>query len=195
MGLSGNRNAMEFSRTYTSRHSTASAVVTHSGSYVTGGVEHGLWRSDSSTATMDCRNPPSTIDNTHEEIQPLAPLSDEISRSPEMTTAPFLSKRWRSDTLQPETPVWRSGTLHFDDSVSMRWRASALKPETPASTAATRRWRAGFLCALRPISSDSTVKRPRLAPDQVMSTTLRKTNVILPLRVRKINDCCLCHGT
>ena len=68
---------------------------------------------------------------THEEIQPLAPLSDEISRGPEMTTAPSLSKRWRSDTLQPETPVpklWRSGTLHFDNSLSKRWRAGALKP-------------------------------------------------------------------
>ena len=53
---------------------------------------------------------------THEEIQPPAPLSDEISRGPEMMTAPSLSKRWRSDTLQPETPEpkrWRSGTLHF----------------------------------------------------------------------------------
>ena len=44
------------------------------------------------------------------------------------------------------------------------------------STPATRRWRAGFLCALCPISAGSTVNRPRLAPGRVMSTTLGKTN-------------------
>ena len=93
---------------------------------------------------------PQALLTTHEEIQPPAPLSDEISRGPEMTTAPSLSKRWRP------------GTLHFDKSLSKRWRAGALKPETPVSTPATRRWRAGFLCALRSISSESTVDWPQI---------------------------------
>ena len=53
MGLSRTRHAMEFPRTrYTSRHSTAGAVATHTGSSVTGGVEHVHWWCNHSATTF-----------------------------------------------------------------------------------------------------------------------------------------------
>ena len=124
--------------------------------------------------------PPPT---THDEILPLSLSFNETppiktAHAPETPTAPSLSKRWRSGTLHLETPVlkrWRSGTLH---------------PETPVATTASpgtakRRRRAGVLRALRPCRrlqgkqpdpSEVIVKRPRLAPARVMSTTLVKSN-------------------
>ena len=67
------------------------------------------------------------------------------------------SKRWRPDTLHPETPV-------------------------PTTTHPQLRWRAGVLRALRPFrrlrdtksAPSERVKRSRLAPAQVMTTTVAK---------------------
>ena len=58
-------------------------------------------------------------------------------------------------------------------------------PTTASPSTAQRRWRAGVLRALRPsrrlrdkqaVPSEVIVKRPRLAPAQVMSATLLKSN-------------------
>ena len=119
--------------------------------------------------------PPST---THEDILPPAPSFDETTplkaaQVPETPTIPSVAKRWRS------------GTLHLENPVSKRWRSDTLHPETPvpATTPPQLRWRAGVLRALRPFRrlrdkqsdpSDARVKRPRLAPAQVMSTALEK---------------------
>ena len=81
---------------------------------------------------------------------------------------------------------WRPGTLHLENLVSKRWRSDPLHPETPVPTTAPPqlRWRAGVLRALRPFRrlrgkqpdpSEVSVKRPRLAPAQVMSTALAKS--------------------
>ena len=104
--------------------------------------------------------PPST---THDEILPPAPSWNEtppiIAHAPDTPTVPSVSKRWRSDTLHPETPV-------------------------PTTATPQLRWRAGVLNALRPFRrlrgkqpepSEETVKRPRLDPAQVMSTALVKS--------------------
>ena len=80
---------------------------------------------------------------------------------------------------------WRSGTLHLESPVSKRGRSDTLHPDTPvpATTPPQFRWPAGVLRALRPFRrlrdkqsdpSEARVKRPRLAPAQVMSTALEK---------------------
>ena len=111
--------------------------------------------------------PPST---SQEDILPLAPSFDE---TPPLKTAqpPSVAKRRRS------------GTLHLENPVPKRWQSDTLYPETPVPTTQLR-WRAGVLRALRPFRrlrgkqpdpSEVSVKRPRLAPAQVMSTALAKS--------------------
>ena len=111
------------------------------------------------------------------------------SRGPETLIPPSLSKRWRSDVIQPEIPVprrSRSGTLHPENFVSKRWKAGALYPENPVQNTVPRRWRASVLRALRQMDSrDIPAKRarlassqehPRLAPSQVTTTNLSRSN-------------------
>ena len=101
---------------------------------------------------------PSSI---HEDVLPPVPSFDETpfvtTPVPETPTIPSVAKRWRSDTLHPETPF-------------------------PTTTPPQLLWRAGVLRALRPFrrlrdtQSDPSerVKRSRLAPAQVMSTAEAK---------------------
>ena len=147
--------------------------------------------------------PPPWFDETpqpssiHEDVLPPVSSFDETpfvrAPVPETPTIPSVAKRWRSGTLHPvpETPTipsvaksWRSGTLHLEIPVSKRWRSDTLHPETPVPTTTPPqlRWRAGVLRALRPFrrlrdtQSDPSerVKRSRLAPAQVMMTTVAK---------------------
>ena len=106
---------------YTSDHSTASAVATHSAPAL---------------AFDETPLPPSTI---HEDVSPPVPSFDKTSLVtapvPETPTIPSVAKRWRS------------GTLHVENLVSMRWRSDTLHPETPVPTTTPPqlRWRAGVL--------------------------------------------------
>ena len=86
----------------------------------------------------------------------------------------------------PSVAKRRSGTLHLENPVSKRWRSDTSYPETPVPTTASSqlRWRAGDLRALRPFRrlrgkqrdpSEVSAKRPRLAPAQVISTALTKS--------------------
>ena len=113
-----------------------------------------------------------------EDILPLAHSFDETpplkaAQVPETPTIPSVAKRWRS------------GTLHLENPASKRWRSDTLHPETPvpATTPPQLRWRAGVWRASRPFRrlrdkqsdpSEARVKRPPLAPAQVMSTALEK---------------------
>ena len=92
------------------------------------------------------------------------------------------SKRHRCQKLR-RFHLWQSvGDLtHFISRISKRWRSDTLHPETPVPTTTPPqlRWRACVLRALRPFRrrrdkqsdpSEVSVKRSRLAPAQVMST-------------------------
>ena len=119
--------------------------------------------------------PPST---SHADISPPAPSFHETpplktAQAPETPNIPSVAK------------CWRSGILHLENPVSKRWRSDTLHPETPVPTTTPPqlRWRAGVLRALRPFRrlrdkqpdpSEVSVKRPRWATAQVMSTTLVK---------------------
>ena len=118
-------------------------------------------------------NPPSTI---HEDVLPPVRSFDETPFAPapvpETPTIPSVAKRWRS------------GTLHLENPGSKRWRSDSLHPETPVPTTTPPqlRWRAGVLRALRPFrrlrdkqaDPSERVKRPRLAPAQIMSAALER---------------------
>ena len=158
MGPSRTRNTVDSYRGYTSDHSTASAVTTHTGFSVTGGVEHSTGDPIIPLPPWFYETPPLT---RHEEILPPVPSVDETpplktAQAPETPTTPSVAKRGRSDTLHPETPV-------------------------PTTTSPRLRWRAGVLRALRPFrrlpdkqpdSSEVREKRLRLVPARVMSIAL-----------------------
>ena len=120
---------------------------------------------------------------------PSPPIQVSPSRESNMSTADpiFPPPPWFDET--PTIPCvakcWRSGTLHLENPVSKRWRSDTLHPETPVPTTTPPqlRWRAGVLRALRPLRSlrdkqtdpsEARVKRPWLAPAQIMSTALEK---------------------
>ena len=131
--------------------------------------------------------------STGDPIIPPPPCFDETPPPPStshgrrFTASPSFDETPSLKTAQvPDTPTippvakrWRSGTLHLENLVSKLWRSDTLHLETPVPTT-TRpqlRWRAGVLRALRPFRrlrdkhSDPSerVKRPRLAPAQIMS--------------------------
>ena len=125
--------------------------------------------------------PPSREESNMSTGDPIIPPPPWFDETPSLKTA-----------QAPETPTIpsvaqrRSGTLHLENPVSKRWRSDTLHPETPVPTTdpPQLRWRAGVLRALRPFRrlrgkqpdhSEVGVKRPRLAPAQVMSTALAKS--------------------
>ena len=140
--------------------------------------------------------PPPWFDETpqpssiHEDVLPPVPSFDVTpfvrAPVPETPTIPSMAKRWRSGTLHPvpETPTinyvakrWRSGTLHLENPVSKRWRSDTLHPETPVPTTTPLQLR--VLCVHFEDSETQSdpserVKRSRLAPAQVMTTTVAK---------------------
>ena len=117
--------------------------------------------------------PPSTI---HDDVLPPVPSFDET---------PFLTAPFReAPTIPSVARRWRSRTFHLDNLVLKRWRSDTVHPETlvPTTTPPQLRWRAGVLRALGPFRrlrdthSDPSerVKRSRLAPTPVMTTTVAK---------------------
>ena len=87
----------------------------------------------------------------------------KTAHAPETPTIPSVAKRWRS------------GTLHLENPVQKRWRSDTLHPRLLFSdfTASLRPFRR--LRDKQPDPSGVRVKRPRLAPAQVMSTALAKS--------------------
>ena len=129
--------------------------------------------------------PPPCFDETP---PPPSKSHEDILPRPLRSTRLHHSERHRPQNIPtiPSVAKRRSGTLHLENPVSKRWRSDTSYPETPVPTTASSqlRWRAGDLRALRPFRrlrgkqrdpSEVSAKRPRLAPAQVISTALTKS--------------------
>ena len=104
--------------------------------------------------------PPST---THEDISETPSL--KTAQVPETPTIPSVAKRWRS------------GKLHLENPVSKCWRSDTLHPETPVPTTTPPQLAGVQVFCVLCVHFDPSerVKRPQLAPAQVMSKALVKS--------------------
>ena len=135
---------MGFSRTrFIRRHSTASAVATHSGSSVTG---------RSRTCPLVMHHSAATLVRTklhHRHQQNMTRISLRPLHSTRLHRSLHISRHSERSVSLKALAIRHSTS---QKSTSKLWRADTLHPETPVPTTATPqlRWRAGVLSALRP---------------------------------------------